>query len=154
MRVTRIGTDYVTMNETNLEDKDYMEIERIHLIKMNFGIHNIDNNVGKVLRRFPDTKRFIIENNIREYNRILKGTMKKFYVENRRGDNLISFFRKNNKVLLNFERLSKIEMEFVKENISDILFNVEVVYIGSLKELFDELKPAFNTWKGNVIMYV
>jgi hypothetical protein len=105
-----------------------------------------------MIKEYPSTKRFIIENNVREYNRILKNTQKKFYVENRSGDKLISFFRRNNKVLLNFERLNEFELNFVKENIDDILFNTEVVFIGDMTYLLEDLKQSFVAWNGNVIV--
>lgn len=154
MRITKIGTDYVILNEENLDNDELLRIPKIHLIKMKFDSENIDECVDEVLNRFPRTKRFIIENNVRDYNRILKRTPKKFYVENNRGDKLISFFRKNNKVILNIERLTDFEIEFVKENINDILFNTEVVYFGDLVPLFEYLKPSLDVWKGNAILNV
>lgn len=154
MRVTKIGTDYITINEENLEDPEILKIPKIHLIKMKFEIKNIDECVSETLDRFPQTKRFVIEDNIRDYNRLLKRTPKKFYVENKKGDKLISFFRRNNKVLLNVERITKFELEFVMENIDDILFNTEVLYFGDMNPLFDYLKSHLDTWKGNAILNV
>lgn len=154
MRVTKIGTDYVVLTEENLDDSELLKIPKIHLIKMKFDNGNIDECVNEVLNRFPQTKRFVIEDNIREYNRILKRTPKKFYVENKIGDKLISFFRRNNKVLLNVERITKFELEFVMENISDILFNTEVLYFGDMTVEYEYLKSNLDTWKGNIILNV
>lgn len=154
MRVTKIGTDYVIINEENLEDPELLKIPKIHLIKMNFENENIDEGVNETLSRFPQTKRFVIEDNIRDYNRLLKRTPKKFYVENKEGDKLISFFRRNNKVLLNVERITKFELEFVMENIDDILFNTEVLYFGDMNIEFNYLKSHLDTWKGNAILNV
>jgi hypothetical protein len=82
----------------------------------------------------------------------LKVTAKKFYVENRVGDGIISFFRKNNKVLLNFSKLADDEKSFVMNPriLSDILRNVEVVQMG--KDDFPVVKNLLENWNGNVII--
>lgn len=151
MRITKIGTDYVKMDENNFDKKEFRDISKIHIIKMNFK-NDIKGNIGNIIKMYPRTKRYIIENNIREYNSVLKHTSKKFYVENKKYDKLISFFRKNNKVVLNIERLTDFEVEFVKLNITDILQNVEVLYVGDMKDLFEDLRSSFEKWNGNVIL--
>jgi hypothetical protein len=82
------------------------------------------------LEKFPLTNRYIISDNIKFYNDILKAR-KKYYVENMIGDNLISFFKKNNKVLLNIENLFDYQLELIEKEYFDILRNVEVL---SMKE--------------------
>jgi len=151
MHITRIGSDFVTISEDNLYDELLTQIPRVHLIKLEFEDPTED-KVKKVLSRFPTTKRFIIDTDIRFYNFILKRTSRKYYVMNNVGDELISFFRRNNKVLLNFFRLSDEQKTFAlsKRTFEDILKNVEVIMIN--KETFHENKEVLEEWNGNVII--
>jgi hypothetical protein len=107
---------------------------------LNFDKPTFD-KVNRVLEKFNYTNRFIIEDNIKFYNDILKNN-KKYYVENNSEQGLISFFKKNNKVLLNFNTLTSEERIFVKNNIEDVLKNVEVLRMdrSDLKSLEEELK--------------
>lgn len=148
MKVANIGKDFVIIDENNLED--FKNIEKVHLIKFNFSNPELS-LVEKVLREYPNTNRFVISNNIKFYNDILKTTNKKYYVENFPGAGLITFFRKNNKVLLNFEILTKEEKKFIFDNIfEDILKNVEVILIS--KEDFNNKQEVLQEWRGNVII--
>ncbi|GAF98818.1 unnamed protein product, partial [marine sediment metagenome] len=108
MRITAIGSDYIRVDEDNYNSSAYQKIPRVHLVKFDFAMptHEL---VREVLHLFPKTNRFVIEDNIREYNSILRRTEKKYYVMNKRGADIISFFRKNNKILLNFLTLSNEE---------------------------------------------
>jgi hypothetical protein len=94
----------------------------------------------------------VIDDNIREYNFILKRTAKKYYVMNKIGVDIISFFRKNNKILLNFNNLSKEELDFfLMDGIyEDVLRNTEVICIN--KEVYDLKSEVIDKWKGNVII--
>ena len=71
---------------------------------------------------------------------------------NRFGDEFISFFRKNNKILLNVARLSLAESEFVLDRILfDVLFNVEVMLVHAKQ--YEQHKREFQSWNGNLIIY-
>jgi hypothetical protein len=111
MRITRIGSDIISLNENNYDNSKLLRIPRVHLIKLDF-YKPTRTLIERVLQLFPKTNRFVIDDNIREYNFILKRTAKKYYVMNKIGVDIISFFRKNNKILLNFNNLSKEELDF------------------------------------------
>lgn len=71
---------------------------------------------------------------------------------NSEGSEIISFFRKNNKVLLNFLNLSKEERDFFLMDgiFEDVLKNTEV--IAMTKKMHDEKIQVLDKWKGNVII--
>lgn len=151
MRITNVGTDYISLNEDNFADTKFQNIVRVHLIKLDF--HTPTRNlINKILHLFPKTNRFVIEDNIREYNSILKRTAKKYYVMNQVGVDIISFFRKNNKILLNFNNLSKEEEEFFLMDgiFEDVLKNTEVIAVD--KAMHDMKIEVLDKWKGNVII--
>lgn len=152
MRITRIGSDYISINEDNLYDKNLLSIPRVHLIKLNFW-NPTRKKIEKVLELYPRTNRFIIDNNIRIYNNILKRTSKKFYVSNTENSDIISFFRKNNKVLVDFTKLNVFEKQFLLLNgvFEDLLKNTEVIYIE--KDVFKTKKDDLKKWNGNVILH-
>lgn len=148
MKIANIGSDYVELNETNIHN--YTHIEKVHLIKFTFKEPSYE-LVKEVLETYKSTNRFVIGDNIKFYNDILRTTNKKYYVENYPSVGLISFFRKNNKVLLNFEKLPTHSKEFIFNNLfEDILKNVEVIL---LKESdFNIKKDVLLHWRGNVIL--
>jgi len=151
MRITEIGSDLVEIDEENLNDKKLLEIPRIHLIKLSFKLLT-EYKIKKVLELFDRTNRFIIDDNIRIYNDFLKKTNKKFYVSNKIGTKLISFLRKNNKILLNLNFLSLHERDFIcGEGIfCDLLENLEVIRM--TKEDFESHRKLLEKWNGNVII--
>ena len=151
MRITAIGSDYISVNEDNYDSDTYQSIPRVHLIKFDFAMPTFD-LVREVLSLFPKTNRFVIEDNIREYNSILRRTEKKYYVMNKKDADIISFFRKNNKILLNFMNLTKEERDFfLMEGIfEDVLRNTEVIAVS--KKIYDEKMEVLDRWKGNVII--
>ena len=151
MKLTQIGTDYVKINEDNMYDDKLLSIPRVHLIKLDF-FNPSEEKVRKVIRNFPKTNRYVIENDIRTYNFILRGTSKKYYVSNRKGADIISFFRKNNKVLVNFHSLNDFEKVFLLSDdvFKDMLRNTEVIQID--KSMFDEKMEVLENWRGNVIV--
>ena len=151
MRITAIGSDYIGVNEENYDSNSFQKIPRVHLIKLDFAIPTYE-LVNQVMYLFPKTNRFVIEDNIREYNSILRRTEKKYYVMNKKGTDIISFFRKNNKILLNIMNLSKEERDFfLMEGIfEDLLRNTEVIAIS--KKIYDEKIEVLDKWKGNVII--
>lgn len=151
MRLSVLGKDYITIDETNVNDSTLVSMTKIHIIKLMFKSVT-EECIKTVMSNFPNTNRFVISNNIREYNMYLKTYGKKFYVENHSGAPFISFFRKNNKVLFNLNHLRGYEKEFVlnEEIFSDILKNVEVVQL--TRGDFDILLPLLEPWAGNTII--
>jgi hypothetical protein len=151
MRITEIGSDYISVNEENYNSSVYQSISRIHLIKFDFAIptHSL---VSQVLSLYPKTNRFVVEDNIREYNSILRTTEKKYYVMNKRGSDIISFFRKNNKILFNFTNLSREEQDFFLMDgvFDDVLRNTEVIAV--TKEMYDQKIEVLDKWKGNCLI--
>jgi hypothetical protein len=151
MRITAIGSDLIVVNEENYGSQIYQKIPRVHLIKLDFEIPTYE-LIDEVLHLFPKTNRFIIEDNIREYNQILRRTEKKYYVMNKKKADIISFFRKNNKILLNFMNLTKEERDFfLMEGVfEDVLRNTEVITL--TKRIYDEKIEVLDKWKGNVVI--
>lgn len=150
MQITKVGSDYIRINEDSLYDEDLINIDRVHLIQLDFE-YPTEIKIKQVLKMYPKTKRYIINDNIRIYNYILKNTSKKYYIENLPGVSLISFFRKNNKVLLNFNNLNSSERIFLlSENFEDMLKNVEVIKIN--QEIYRNKYDILNLWRGNVIL--
>jgi hypothetical protein len=151
MRITKVGTDYISLNEDNFADTRFQNIQRVHLIKLNFQ-EPTRILIDRVLNLFPKTNRFVIEDNIRDYNSILKRTSKKYYVMNKIGADIISFFRKNNKILLNFNNLSFEEQTFFLMDgvFEDVLKNTEVIAV--TKDIHDMKMEVLDKWKGNVII--
>ena len=146
--MTKLGSDYICVSEDNITE--YISLPRVHIIKMKF-FNPTEGKIKKVLDAYPKTRRFVIEDNIRIYNQTLKRTNRKFYVENVEGVGFISFFRKNNKVLLNVTKLSTFEKQFaLNVCLRDILRNIEVIQLE--QEDFDEYKEIFEEWSGNVII--
>lgn len=151
MKITNMGTDLVVVNEENYDCLAYKKIKRIHIIKLDFKRPTFE-LVEKVMNMYYKTNRFVIENNVREYNNILRRTEKKYYVVNKKGIDIISFFRKNNKILLNFMNLTKEEQNFflIDKVFNDILRNVEVIAIN--KKIYDEKMRVLDAYNGNVIV--
>lgn len=147
MRFTKFERDWLIVNEDNYND--LYEINKVHLIKFNFDQPTAD-KVADVIDRFPNTKRFIINRDVRFYNNILKN-LRKYYVENVKGTPLVTFLRKNNKILLNFDHLNTIERTFIYHNIIDVLRNVEVVQVGDIDSLPENVWDALEKWNGNVL---
>jgi len=151
MKITEIGKDLISVNENNINDKNLTSIPRVHIIKFNFYVPTYD-KVEKILNIYPKTNRYVIDDNIKFYNDILKNTSKKYYIEFTGKMSLISFFRKNNKVLLNFLMLSEAELYFLKDTrtFRDVLYNTEVILINN--QIFENKKEILEDWSGNVII--
>lgn len=150
MRITETGTDYVRIDEDNIDS--FLNIKRIHLIKLDFFKPN-ETKIKKVIKLYPKTMRYIIQNYIKTYNFILRNTNKKYYIENYPGIDLISFFKKNNKVIVNFNNLRKTELEFLLNDFvfEDVLKNCEVIQID--QDIFESKKYLLENWTGNVIIH-
>jgi hypothetical protein len=151
MKITSMGTDFISIDENNLDDENLSRIPKIHLIKLNF-FKPTKQKVEDVIENFPTTNRFVIIDNIRIYNYILKETNKKYYIENNPNSDIISFFRKNNKVLINFNNLNTFSKQFLLSDgvFEDVLKNTEVIMID--KSIFNEKRNVLKNWPGNVII--
>jgi len=152
MKITQKGTDYITINDENINDNSLKTISRVHLIGLNFNDPTSD-KIQKVMDIWDKTNRFVVYNNIKIYNNLLKETAKKYYIGNNQGDKLISFMRRNNKVLLNFLNLNSFDFQYLfssSEVLIDVLRNVEVVEVA--KTHYNIFKEHFENWSGNVII--
>jgi hypothetical protein len=107
--------------------------------------------VFEVLKNYRKTNRFIVFDNIRFYNYTLKNISKKYYIENDE-DSIISFFKRNNKVVLNTYRLADYEQDFLEEDglLIDVLSNLEVMITNRL--YYQDKFDIFQVWPGNLIL--
>lgn len=150
MKITEMGRDYVRISEANMADQKLLEIPRIHIIKLDFK-NPTDDKVDYVLKTFKSTNRFVVDRNIKFYNDILRSTNKKYYVANTTEDRLITFFKRNNKVLLDTTALSPLEKAFVfSVALQDVLNNTEVMIVG--EKYYKENPAPFNKWSGNLVL--
>lgn len=150
MKITKMGSDYICINEANMADSLLLEIPRIHLIKLDFKSPSRE-KVEFVLKTFKTTNRFVIDGNIKFYNDILRNTNKKYYISNTEEDKLITFFKRNNKVLLDTTRLGALEKAFVfSVALEDVLTNTEVIIVG--QKYYRDNPGPFNNWSGNLIL--
>ncbi len=150
MKVTRMGSDYVRISEYNMADEKLLEIPRIHIIKFDFKEPTRE-KVEYVLKTFSKTNRFVVDRDIKFYNDILRKTNKKYYIANTTEDRLITFFKRNNKVLLDTTSLNPLEKAFVfSVAIEDVLNNTEVIIIN--EKYYKENPGPFNRWSGNLIL--
>jgi hypothetical protein len=125
MKLTETGRDIISVDETNYQN---FTSNKIHIIKLDFLNPNYQ-KLQDVFKNYKKTNRFIIDDNIRTYNSLLKNVSKKYYVMNTPKAPLISFFKKNNKVVLNIHNLTDHDYVFVNNFtvLSDILNNLEVI---------------------------
>lgn len=148
MKIAFVGSDFIELNEDNIYD--FVDKEKVHLIKLNFR-EPTEELILDVINKYPNTNRYVISNNIKLYNDVLKNTTKKYYIENTENTKIITFFRKNNKILFNFNNVNKKVREFLLDNfLFDILKNVEVIMID--KNSYKLKESIFQNWSGNVIL--
>lgn len=152
MKTTTLGRGYLEIDEDFLKLITEPIDEKIHLIKLNFKEPS-QKLILKTFSMFPKTQRYIISDNIKIYNDVFKNTMKKYYVENGHlENNIISFFKRNNKVCLNFTKIlnKKVKQFLLDEMLEDILKNLEVIKISEsmLKQYYTRLEY----WPGNIII--
>jgi hypothetical protein len=151
MFFTNYGYDYIEVDEENFKSFEDRSDDKIHIIKLDFKFPTIE-KLNYIIKKFEKTNRFVIERDIKFYNDYFKKINKKYYIMNRRGDKLISFFKRNNKVLLNINRLYKEEKRFVLDfAFLDVIRNTEVIIINNND--FENIKFLLRNWNGNVILY-
>lgn len=150
--ITTPGRDIITIDELSMRENvsyDY----KVHLIRLKFASPD-DNKMQWVIDTFKKTNRYVIDTlHIRYYNYYLKKTNLKYYIINTKKDwkGIVTFFKKNNKVLLDFTQLSDFEKLFVLNvSLDDVLSNTEVILIDK-SDYMDKLE-VFNQWKGDIII--
>ena len=151
MKITKLGSDIITVNDNTLLDVNECK-KKIHLIRLMITHPNTE-KMDWLLSVYNRTKRFVIDiEYIKFYNYFFKKTNMKYYVINtdKYYTGLVSFFKRNNKVLLNTTVLNDIEQEFVFTSLIDILSNLEIIMID--KEKFLKYKSIFSKWNGDVII--
>lgn len=150
--ITVPGKDIIVVDEQSYENNvsyDY----KVHLIRLKFDNPN-DDKMRWVIDTFKKTNRYVIDTiNIRYYNYYLKRTNLKYYIINILQDwkGIVSFFKKNNKVLFDITKLSDFERLFVMNvALEDVLANAEVILIS--KEDYTDKQKVLEQWKGDVII--
>ena len=147
------GKDVITISDHDfLDDTPHMR-GKVHLIRLNF-LHPDNNRMEWVINKFPQTNRYIVDaKNIKFYNYYLKRTSLKYYIINTNTvfTGLISFYKRNNKVLLDITALQNSVRLFLLEYLLyDILENTEVIIIS--KDDYDENSEVIDRWRGNCII--
>lgn len=151
MLITKPGKDIINISEKDYDNNYIKTKSKIHLIKLSFKTPTFE-KIDWVVKNYSHTNRYIISDNIRIYNEYFKRTNKKYYVENNRRCELISFFRKNNKVLLNLTNLSSYEYKYIMNEsvFEDVLKNIEIIQLYS--DDYRCMGYLLKKWKGNVII--
>jgi hypothetical protein len=154
MKLTMPGKDVISINESNIEKykQEATTGVKFHVIKFSFN-EPTKEKVEDVVEHFTNTNRFIISDNIRFYNGYLKYVGKKYYVQNTTSNSnaLLSFFRKNNKILVDFTKMPQAESRFLMEAyLEDILANTEIIIID--ENDMGTYAALLKTWSGNVIV--
>lgn len=151
MIITRPGKDVISVTEEDFENNNIISTEKVHLIKIKFKEPD-EEKLDWVSKSYSKTNRFIISDNIKFYNWYFKTKSKKFYVENDKNIRLFSFFKKNNKILLNFNNLDEDIKNFILQDFifMDVLQNLEIIQID--EEMFKEKSNILSKWSGNVII--
>ena len=150
--ITVPGRDIIVVNEDSLyEDTSYTY--KVHLVRLSFE-DPTDDKMEWVMRTFKKTNRYVVDTrHIRYYNYYLKRTNLKYYIINIENTwrGLISFFKRNNKVLLDITKLSMFEKQFVLNvALEDVISNTEVLLMD--KSDYTEHLDIFNQWKGDIIL--
>lgn len=151
MILTKPGRDIIVVADKEYEENIIVEREKIHLIKLEFEDPTYD-QLEWVMQTYASTNRYIIKDNINTYNNFFKFNRKKYYVENNFNDGIFSFFKKNNKVLLNFNSLRNYVKDFLlqKDVFKDVLRNLEIIEID--QNIYENKKIFLSKWNGNVII--
>lgn len=157
MIITVPGKDIITINDSDINELDIenWNVEpyekKIHLIKVEIA-NPTEQKLDFILEKYPHTNRFVISDNVRFYNWFFRKCEKKYYVQNNYNSQIISFFKKNNKILLNFNKLDYDTKKFALKNsiFKDILRNLEILQLN--EEDFNKRKSILLNWNGNVIV--
>jgi len=150
---TKPGRDIIRITDTDYLNDNININHKIHIIRLDFGSPD-DIKMEWVITKFNNTNRYVIDvSNLKYYNYFLKRTNLKYYIINTSvlWKGVISFYKRNNKVLLDTTCLSKEEHDFVMNvSLKDVLFNTEVIIIN--KTDYDIHKDVIDKWKGNCII--
>jgi hypothetical protein len=154
MKLTVPGKDVICINEGNIDNykQEAAAGVKFHVIKFGFNDPTKE-KIEEVTNYFPNTNRYIISDNVRFYNGHLKHVGKKYYVQNTAHNSgaLLSFFRKNNKILVDFTCMNRAEAIFLLENyFEDILANTEIIIID--ENDMSTYASVLKNWPGNVII--
>jgi len=149
------GKDVIRIDEKNL-DMYKKEVnsnsKKFHVIKLDFKEPTAE-KIDDIVDTFNNTNRFVISNNIKFYNGLLKNVGKKYYIQNTSGENFISFVRKNNKIMVDFTRMTQAEKTFLLErHLEDILRNTEIIIIDENDLSTGNYADILKNWQGNVII--
>ena len=148
MKLTRIGSDVITVDESNY--KDWCP-DKIHIIKLKFESPTKE-KIFEVFKNYKKTVRFIIDDNIRFYNYLLKDLNKKYYIMNVQGHSIVTFFKRNNKVVLNTYNLEEHEIYCLNYDgfLIDVLSNLEVIITSNA--FYEDKQDIIRAWPGNLIL--
>lgn len=150
---TTPGKDVITISDDDYLDDISSFNRKIHLIRLNFTYPD-NKRMQWVTDKFPQTNRYIVDiKNIKFYNYYLKRTSLKYYIINTdvMYTGLVSFYKRNNKVLLDITALPDNERKFIiKHLLFDILNNTEVIIIS--KSDYQANKEIVDSWRGNCII--
>lgn len=153
MIITKPGQDIINITEKDYNNEQLPITKKIHLIKIMFNSPSKE-KMDWLIRIYPLTNRFVVSRDIKMYNWYFKQNNKKYYVENEHSKDfgLISFIKKNNKILLNFNNLRYDIKQFLLHDFvfQDILKNLEIIQIDN--EIYQDKIPILNEWSGNVII--
>ena len=112
MLLTKPGRDIIKISDEDYDNNYIKTKSKVHLIKLSF-VNPTFEKLEWVVNNYRTTNRYIISDNIRIYNAFFKRTNKKYYVENDKLNGLITFFRKNNKILFNVTNLPSWEYKYI-----------------------------------------
>lgn len=150
--ITVPGKDIIVVNEDSIR-QDLSYNYKVHLVRLKFDEPN-DEKMRWVMQTFNKTNRYVVDIlHIRYYNYYLKKTNLKYYIINIKDNwkGLISFFKRNNKVLLDLTQLSEFEKQFILNvSLQDVLSNTEVLLMD--KDDYTQHLEVFNQWKGDIIL--
>ena len=151
IKITKPGSDIIVITDQDFNNNIKKE-DKVHLIRLAFETPTVE-KMNWVIDAFHKTHRFVIDSeHIRFYNGFFKRTNKKYYVINDNTTNgLISFFKKNNKVLLDVTALTEFDRLYVLNvAFTDILRNTEVIIIS--KNDYEQHLEELNMYNGNCVI--
>ncbi len=154
MKFTIPGKDIISITDEDLVSLSSPK-SKIHLIRLKLDRPSIS-AMDLITDFYHKTNRYIVDmENVRFYNSYFKTTNIKYYVINteRYYTGIISFFKRNNKILLDTTILDDDTKDYINipDVMIDILSNMEVIIIDQF--YFDINKDIFSKWNGNVIIY-